>query len=589
LLGRDRRRLHERSLAALRGQPVADHASLARHAQGAGAFEQVAGIAREGAPRYLDRGASFQALRLASAGLAEAPDDPQLLGVATDAAWRLQFGDEAMGYARRWSAAAVTDVDRVEAMRFIARLLHEDLQPAECDAALADLVAFSSTLPSGLAHGRALGAVAQIMMLTEHSAQAIEWADRALVEARRSGDEWLIAQALVERSSTRREGETTDAVQQALIEARNAARAVGDGVLECRALNNLLSEVSLHSDLGRWARAELADVARQHGIDRLGGGMLTLWDAEAAIGSGDMRQLRLKLGEAGGRWPPGTHEHSFYLSVSADLLIEEGRVAEAMATLSAIAVGDSLHLHVSPVPYRQRMIAGMLCNDPELVASGFSGLLRTTPPASMAGSMPSTITDVVLAALGGGITPERVDDELFGTWLGTVGYGVELRSWSAGLLDHAAGRHHDAIAALEPILNATDQRLYLPVLGSMRLVLASAKMATGDRRGAIDAARHAADVDLGGWPGWRRDRAEALLRRLEGRIGRVDGELTPREREVASLIAEGLTNGQLAERLYISPKTAAVHVSNILMKLGLGGRAEVAAWAVRQGIDVKSA
>src|SRR3954452_19664727 len=91
-----------------------------------------------------------------------------------------------------------------------------------------------------------------------------------------------------------------------------------------------------------------------------------------------------------------------------------------------------------------------------------------------------------------------------------------------------------------------------------------------------------------GGPRWRRDRAEALLRRLEGRIGRIDGELTPREREVASLIAEGLTNGQMAERLYISPKTAAVHVSNILMKLGLAGRAEVAAWAVRQGIDATS-
>ena len=53
---------------------------------------------------------------------------------------------------------------------------------------------------------------------------------------------------------------------------------------------------------------------------------------------------------------------------------------------------------------------------------------------------------------------------------------------------------------------------------------------------------------------------------------------------MAALIAEGLTNGQLAERLYISPKTAAVHVSNILTKLGLSGRAEVAAWAVRHGV-----
>lgn len=55
---------------------------------------------------------------------------------------------------------------------------------------------------------------------------------------------------------------------------------------------------------------------------------------------------------------------------------------------------------------------------------------------------------------------------------------------------------------------------------------------------------------------------------------------------MAALIAEGLTNSQLAERLYISPKTAAVHVSNILAKLSLSGRAEIAAWAVRHDLPV---
>ena len=51
--------------------------------------------------------------------------------------------------------------------------------------------------------------------------------------------------------------------------------------------------------------------------------------------------------------------------------------------------------------------------------------------------------------------------------------------------------------------------------------------------------------------------------------------LTPREREVAALIAEGLTNAELAKRLYISPRTAAVHVSSILRKLGVTSRTEV--------------
>jgi DNA-binding CsgD family transcriptional regulator len=53
--------------------------------------------------------------------------------------------------------------------------------------------------------------------------------------------------------------------------------------------------------------------------------------------------------------------------------------------------------------------------------------------------------------------------------------------------------------------------------------------------------------------------------------------LTPREREVALLVAEGLTNAELARRLYISPKTAAVHVSSILHKLGVNSRTEVSA------------
>jgi DNA-binding NarL/FixJ family response regulator len=60
--------------------------------------------------------------------------------------------------------------------------------------------------------------------------------------------------------------------------------------------------------------------------------------------------------------------------------------------------------------------------------------------------------------------------------------------------------------------------------------------------------------------------------------------LTPRELEVATLLAEGLSNAELAERLYISPKTAAVHVSNILSKLQMGSRTEAAAWAVREGL-----
>jgi predicted ATPase/DNA-binding CsgD family transcriptional regulator len=59
--------------------------------------------------------------------------------------------------------------------------------------------------------------------------------------------------------------------------------------------------------------------------------------------------------------------------------------------------------------------------------------------------------------------------------------------------------------------------------------------------------------------------------------------LTPREREIAILIARGLSNRGIADELVISPATAARHVANILTKLGFTSRAQVAAWAVHRG------
>lgn len=58
--------------------------------------------------------------------------------------------------------------------------------------------------------------------------------------------------------------------------------------------------------------------------------------------------------------------------------------------------------------------------------------------------------------------------------------------------------------------------------------------------------------------------------------------LTPREREVLALVAAGRTNGEIAARLFISTKTASVHVSNILAKLGVSSRTQAAIIATRE-------
>jgi ATP/maltotriose-dependent transcriptional regulator MalT len=124
-----------------------------------------------------------------------------------------------------------------------------------------------------------------------------------------------------------------------------------------------------------------------------------------------------------------------------------------------------------------------------------------------------------------------------------------------------------------------------------------AHVALGDRAGAaapLAAARDAVAA-MGAVP--LRAEIESLARRA--RVGLAtdeqpapaaaahDGDplgLTPREREVLLLVAEGRTNREIGATLFMSEKTASVHVSRILAKLGVGGRVEAAAVAHRLGL-----
>src|SRR5579863_8822727 len=77
-----------------------------------------------------------------------------------------------------------------------------------------------------------------------------------------------------------------------------------------------------------------------------------------------------------------------------------------------------------------------------------------------------------------------------------------------------------------------------------------------------------------------------VLARLRGDLtpgaGEVGADLTSQERKVLNLVAEGLTNRQIGERVHLAEKTVKNYVSNILMKLGLSRRAQVAAFVAKQ-------
>jgi DNA-binding CsgD family transcriptional regulator len=148
-----------------------------------------------------------------------------------------------------------------------------------------------------------------------------------------------------------------------------------------------------------------------------------------------------------------------------------------------------------------------------------------------------------------------------------------------------AERHRDDPERWDESARAWAAAAWPRAAATARLRAAEARLARPDERAAgaraLAGIRAAAEAD-----GWRLlvDQVDGVARRAgvvpagEGAPVRVPaGRLTRRERAVLDLVAAGATNRQIAAALYISPKTASVHVSRILTKLGAATRQEAVA------------
>ena len=412
------------------------------------------------------------------------------------------------------------------------------------------------------------------------------------------------------------------------IESLRAAVAIADAV------GNLHGQVVGHAMivavLARCGRSraalEEADaalaVADASGVGRSLGASLTADAARACFAFGAWDDADRRIADGLARRPPALAEASL-LIVGLRLAAARGLDDATPALLDRLgalepvlaAAGDVASLDVAraelalarDVPAEVRPLGD------RALAAVAGGAGRTSSLAWLGVLALQAEIDLCLDARGRGDEPaaelaerriaaiaavgEREATEALGPWGERATALVAQFEAERGRIDREpAGRAaawERAIAAWEAI-----ERPYFAAYGRYRL--AEAMLAAGDGREAIAVPlRHAAGslASLGARP--LLARVERLARLAHVGLGReavrvpdrgVAGDplatldLTPREREVLRLVAAGWPNARIADELGISVKTASVHVSNILAKLGVENRVEAAALAHRLGV-----
>ncbi|MEU8231441.1 AAA family ATPase [Actinoplanes sp. NPDC048967] len=585
MLGRQRRRLHEAALDVLlrkgdagliANDGGADPAMVAHHARGAGRYDDMIAAARRGAALYLSIGSAYQALQLAEMGLDEVPDDTELLAAAARAAWLAGLLDDALRYGRRWRDLAGTSTDRAESLYLLVRIAWESREPDEMRTLTQDIETLIAQLPPGADQARAMTAIAQSAYLRDDADAALHWSDSALALAHEFDLPAVRLAALLEKGSTLTERPQTAAEGREILSGLvDEAEKAGEWVLAARALNNLVhgeppTSPAEHAETLERMRLD----AERAGFESLAVATYFQGRARLAIRAGDLEAAIAAL-ESGreqdrgyrrrGRW---ADYHGVFL---AGLYLEAGRLDRVEELITDLAA-----LTDNPPTTIPGLAFNLACRRADLprAEAALDELVTTMIEENWHSG--EQAHDLISAALEIGL-PQHHLDRMAAALLDEDVWDA-YRTLVDAQLAEARGRHAEA---LDGYLSITDAHILGPAIrGTVRVGAARCLLAE-DRRAEATAQAEAAASLLAGWRGWRVDQ----LTRVRARLGlapvdappAVTGPaaLTPREREVAVLISDGLTNTELARRLYISPKTAAVHVSNILRKLGVSSRTEV--------------
>jgi DNA-binding CsgD family transcriptional regulator len=268
--------------------------------------------------------------------------------------------------------------------------------------------------------------------------------------------------------------------------------------------------------------------------------------------------------------------HAFASGTLAELRLAQGRVEHAARVLRGVEGREEAAAAVASLHLQQ--------GEPSAAAAVLRRRLAATSPDRLdAAAVIELLGEAEIALADSGAAIAR------GRALVALGAANDCRlivAHGERLLGHALAPTDvpAACAHLEKALAAFTQA-GIPYRAAQTRLLLAQVLGRNDREVAGAEARAALSVfeDLGA--GRDADAAAALLRDLGIKAARTGpknlGRLTKREQEVLALLGEGLSNPEIAERLFLSRKTVEHHVARILSKLGLRGRAEAAALVAR--------
>jgi predicted ATPase/DNA-binding SARP family transcriptional activator/DNA-binding CsgD family transcriptional regulator len=387
--------------------------------------------------------------------------------------------------------------------------------------------------------------------------RAVALIGESLALRRRLGDRHGVANALHRLGSLARDLGRYERADDAFAESLRLYRDLGDVAGTAQVLSTWGRAVRDRGDFARAvalqekALALFRELGAAYGISRslnlLG---IAAWEQGEAERALDLHEEALELArEVGDRW--GAASSLCFVGYAALTLGDAARARRSLeeALAQARDLGD---LHGSTMMLRGLGAIALAVGDWEGAAARYGEALRIARRIDVRAGLSALLEGAAHVATG----------------LGRAEEAVRLYAAAEGL--------REAVGTPRPV----------PERAAHEAAIAAARAALSDATFAV------------AWAMGRRLRSKRAVGEALALLGSVprlanasleraaeeSKALTRREREIAALVARGLTNRAIATELGIAERTADTHVANILAKLGLHSRADVATWLVRSGM-----